>query len=49
MFPRYSRVGETVVLLSLCLRASVVLLEVLVIIKPGAAESNHRDTEAQSK
>jgi hypothetical protein len=43
------RVGEAEAMLSLCLCASVVLLEMLAIIIPTVTESNHRDTEAQSK
>jgi hypothetical protein len=43
------RVGEAEAMLSLCLCASVVLLEMLAIIIPAVTESNRRDTEAQSK
>jgi hypothetical protein len=38
-----------VIFVSLCLCASVVLLEMLAIIIPAVTESNHGDTEAQSK
>jgi hypothetical protein len=41
------RVGEAVVMLSLCLCSSVVLLEMLAIIIPDVAESDHRETEVQ--